>query len=160
MVYRFFRRKDFPILESLLYEAIFQPEGVTPLPRDIIKSPEINVYIQDFGTKKGDLCLFACLDDKVVGGIWVRILDGEIKGFGNIDAETPEFVLAIFKEYRNMKIGTGLMLQIIDMLSNEGYRQVSLSVDKANYAIKMYKKFGFEVVKENERHYVMALKLK
>ena len=33
---------------------------------------------------------------------------------------------------------------------------VSLSVQKANYATKMYLKIGFEIVKENEEEYIMV----
>ncbi|MDR1644390.1 MAG: hypothetical protein LBS05_00990 [Tannerellaceae bacterium] len=40
VAHRFFREGDFPLLEDLLYEAIFQPEGADPLPRNIIKEPE------------------------------------------------------------------------------------------------------------------------
>ncbi len=65
------------ILEDLLYEAIFIPEGVEPPPRDIIKNPEIDVYIRDLGSKKDDLCLFATIHDKIIGGVWVHILAGE-----------------------------------------------------------------------------------
>ena len=38
-------------------------------------------------------------------------------------------------------------------------KQASLSVQKANYAIHMYKKAGFEVVDENEEEYIMACRL-
>ncbi|MDR1552881.1 MAG: GNAT family N-acetyltransferase [Prevotellaceae bacterium] len=99
----------FRYLEKLLYEAIFQPEGAEPLPRDIIKKPEIDNYIRDFGKKRGDFCLFAELNGKTVGGAWLRILDGEPKGYGNIDSETPELAMAVFREYRHLGIGTGLL---------------------------------------------------
>jgi hypothetical protein len=33
-------------------------------------------------------------------------------------------------------------------------------VDKRNYAVKMYKELGFEIVRENEQDYVMMLKRK
>ncbi|MDR2651738.1 MAG: GNAT family N-acetyltransferase [Prevotellaceae bacterium] len=156
--YRFFGKDDFPLLEDLLYEAIFQPEGAEPLPRDIIKKPEIDVYIRDFGRKQSDFCMLAELNGKTVGGAWLRILDGEPKGYGNIDSETPELAMAVFKEYRNLGIGTGLMHYIIDLsFHSRGYKRISLSVDKANYAVKMYKKFGFEIVKENEQDYIMLL---
>lgn len=36
------------------------------------------------------------------------------------------------------------------------YSRVSLSVQKANYAAKMYLKIGFEIVKENEEEYIMV----
>jgi len=151
---------DLPILEQLLYEAIFIPEGVEPPPVEVIKQPEINVYIHDFGKKKDDYCLVAEIDGKIVGGVWVRILSGEIKGFGNVDDETPEFAISLFKEYRNQGIGTKLMREMIDYLKNKGYQQCSLAVQKANYAAKMYLNLGFEIIKEKEEEYCMRLKLK
>jgi RimJ/RimL family protein N-acetyltransferase len=160
--HRFFHQEDISLLEGLLYEAIFQPEGAEPLPRDIIKKPEIDHYVCDFGKKRGDFCLFAELNGKTVGGAWLRILDGEPKGFGHIDSETPELAIAVFKEYRNMGIGRGLMNNLIDLSLTQGlrYKQISLSVDKRNYAVKMYREFGFEIVRENEQDYIMVLKRK
>lgn len=147
------------ILKELQYEAIFIPEGVEPPPFEIIKQPEIDIYIRDFGTKKDDYCLVAEMNGKIVGGVWVRILSDEIKGFGNIDDDTPEFAISLFKEYRNQGIGTKLMLEMIDYLKNKGYKQCSLAVQKANYAVKMYKNVGFEIAKEKEEEYLMILKI-
>ncbi|GHU75420.1 N-acetyltransferase [Bacteroidia bacterium] len=131
------------------------------MPRDIIKKPELDIYIRDLGKKQGDFCIFAEFNGKTVGGAWVRILNGEIKGYGNIDSQTPELAIAVFKEYRHLGIGTGLMNNLIDLTFNSrGYKQISLSVDKANYAVKMYQKFGFEIVNENEQDYIMLLKSK
>ena len=157
---RFLCEKDLPILDDLLYESIFLPEGTEPLPRDIIKVPEIDVYIRDFGKKKDDLCLVAELNSRIIGGVWVRILAGEIKGYGNIDPETPEFAISMIKAYRRLGIGTALMKKMIELLKEKGYAKTSLSVQKENYAVKMYKKLGFEPVKENEHDYIMVLKLK
>jgi RimJ/RimL family protein N-acetyltransferase len=161
--YRLFRQGDFPLLENLLYEAIFQPEGTEPLPRDIIKKPEIYSAVRDFGEKQGDFCILAELNGKAVGGTWLRISDDETESYGHIDSETPELVIAVFKQYRNLGIGRELMCRLIDLTLTHnpgGHKQISLSVDKRNYAVKMYKKFGFEIVKENERDYVMVLKRK
>ncbi|MDR1120957.1 MAG: GNAT family N-acetyltransferase [Dysgonamonadaceae bacterium] len=155
--HRFFRQEDYPLLENLLYEAIFQPEGAEPLPHDIIKKPEIYNAVRDFGKKQGDFCLFAELNGKIVGGAWMRISDDEPKSYGYIDSETPELVIAVFKEYRNLGIGRELMHHLIDSAFKK-YKQISLSVDKLNYAVEMYKKLGFEIVKENEQDYVMLLK--
>lgn len=51
------------------------------------------------------------------------------------------------------------MNQLLDLLKNKGFKQSSLSVQKANYASKMYRKLGFEIVRENDEEYVMAIKL-
>ena len=49
-----------------------------------------------------------------------------------------------------------MMRTMLDELKNAGYSQASLAVQKANYAVKMYKKTGFRVVDENEEEYIMV----
>lgn len=39
------------VLEDFLYEAIFVPEGVQPPEKNIIKKPELQVYVAGFGKK-------------------------------------------------------------------------------------------------------------
>ena len=76
-----------------------------------------------------------------------------------IDDTTPSLSISLLKEYRNLGIVTELMKQILLTLKEREYKQVSLSVQKINYAVSMYKKVGFEVVRENEEDYVMFCKL-
>ena len=76
-----------------------------------------------------------------------------------IDDTTHSLSISLLKEYRNLGIGTELMKQILLTLKEREYKQVSLSVQKINYAVSMYKKVGFEVVRENEEDYVMFCKL-
>jgi uncharacterized protein (DUF1697 family) len=50
---------------------------------------------------------------------------------------------------------------IIDLTFNSrGYRQISLIVDKANQAVNMYRKSGFEIMKEYEQDYIMVFERK
>ena len=42
-----------------MYEAIFIPEGFEPPPKDIIKEPDLQVYVDEFGSKTGDICFVA-----------------------------------------------------------------------------------------------------
>ena len=151
--------EELGILDEMLYEAIFKPEGCAPFPRDVIQIPEIKVYIDGFGSRKDDFCLVADLNGRIIGSVWVRILAGEIKGYGNVDDQTPEFAISLLKEYRNRGIGTLLMQRMIEYLKNRGYAQTSLSVQKRNYAVRMYQNLGFEIIHENEEDYLMVLKL-
>lgn len=146
------------ILEDMLYEAIFQPYENNLLPREVIKQPEIGVYIEHWGNLD-DLCLVADIDGKIIGAVWTRILAGEIKGYGNIDDQTPEFAISLFKEYRNKGIGTVLMKEMIEKLKEHGYKQTTLSVAKDNYALKMYKNVGFKIIAEQEHDYLLLLNL-
>ena len=135
------KKCEIKLLDTFLYEAIFIPEGVPEPSRDIINHPDLQIYISDFG-KKDDICYVAEVEGKVVGVIWTRI----INDYGHIDDETPSLSISLLKEYRNLGIGTKLMKQIILALKEKGYKQVSLSVQKVNNAVRMYKKVGFEIV--------------
>ena len=148
------RKNEYSILFDFLYEAIFIPEGMDKPPKSIIEQPELQVYIEDFG-KKDDWCLVAEIKEKIVGAVWVRIMDD----YGHIDDETPSFAISLYEEYRNMGIGTALMRDMLELLKNKGYKQTSLSVQKANYAVRMYQKVGFEVIDENEEEYIMVYRL-
>ena len=145
------RENEYYVLSESLYEAIFIPVGMEKPPKAIIEQPELQVYIADFG-KSDDWCLVAEVKGKIVGAVWVRVMDD----YGHIDDEIPSFAMSLYEEYRNMGIGTALMRDMLEFLKNKGYKQTSLSVQKANYATRMYQKAGFQVVKENEEEYIMV----
>lgn len=48
------------------------------------------------------------------------------------------------------------MKSMLGCLKEHGYERVSLSVQKANYAVKMYWNLGFEAVRENDEEYIMV----
>ena len=136
------RSSEIDILRTMLYNAIFVPPGAEKPPFDIIELPEIIVYIENFG-REGDLCLVAETDGKIAGVIWTRLFTGPVKGYGFIDTTTPELSMAVLEPYRRRGIGTGLLTEMLNRLASAGYAQVSLSVDLANYAYRLYRKFGF-----------------
>ncbi|MCR5454155.1 MAG: GNAT family N-acetyltransferase [Bacteroidales bacterium] len=149
------KNEEIPLLDDFLYEAIFLPEVVVAPPKDIIYKPELQVYVEDFGKRKGDYCLVADVENKIVGAVWVRIMND----YGHIDDLTPSLAISLYPQYRNQGLGTHLMREMLQLLKNENYKQVSLSVQKANYAYRMYKKLGFEIVKENDEEYLMVCTL-
>jgi len=148
-------KEEYGLLDIFLYEAIFVPEGMSAPPKSIINQPELQIYVTDFGKKNDDIGLAAEVDKKVVGAVWVRIMDD----YGHIDNDTPSFAISLYKDYRGFGIGTALMKEMLHILKARGYKQASLAVQKANYAVKMYKKVGFEVVDENEEEYIMLCHL-
>ena len=148
------RKNEYSILFDFLYEAIFITEGMDKPPKSIIEQPELQVYIKDFG-KADDWCFVVEIKEKIVGAVWARIMND----YGHIDDETPSFAISLYEEYRNMGIGTVLMRDMLELLKNKGYKQTSLSVQKANYAVRMYQKVGFEVIDENEEEYIMVCRL-
>ncbi len=112
----------------------------------------MQVYVEHFGESKDDRGLVAEVDDKIVGAVWARIMND----YGHIDDKTPSLAISLYKEYRGFGIGTAMMKEILALLKSHGYNRVSLSVQKANYAAKMYLKIGFEIIRENEEEYIMV----
>lgn len=149
------KNNEYPILEDFLYEAIFIPEGVEKPSRDILNNKELQVYISDFG-KSDDNCLVAVLDNKIIGACWSRIMND----YGHIDDSTPSLAISLYPEYRGNRIGTILISEMLKLLKNKGYSKVSLAVQKANYAVKMYKRVGFKIVDDNEEEFIMICDLK
>lgn len=47
------KQNEISVLNTFLYEAIFIPDGVDAPPYEIINQPELQVYVTDFGKKKG-----------------------------------------------------------------------------------------------------------
>lgn len=95
------------------------------------------------------------INHKVIGAVWVRIMND----YGHIDNKTPSFAISLYKEYRGLGIGTEMMKQMLKILKKSGYKQASLSVQKANYAVKMYQNIGFTIFGENEQEYIMMIYL-
>ena len=147
--------EEISLLQDFLYESIFVPEGLPAPPKSIINHPQLQVYLSDFGKQKDDTGLVAEVHKKVVGAVWARIMDD----YGHIDDDTPSLAISLYQDYRGLGIGTALMKEMLRVLKDKGYRQVSLSVQKANYAVKMYRKTGFEVMRENEEEYIMLCRL-
>ena len=139
------RTEEIPMLDDFLYEAIFIPEGSPAPPRSVIEYEDLQVYVRDFGKKPDDRCLVAEVDGKVAGAVWTRIMDD----YGHIDNQTPSLAISLYKDYRNRGLGTQLMRRMLEKLKADGYKSVSLSVQKANYALQMYRNAGFIPVSDH-----------
>ena len=154
-VIRGLRKSETELLKEFLYEAIFIPEGAAAPEKDIIERPELRVYTEDFGSRKGDNCLVADFRGEVVGAVWTRIMND----YGHVDDDTPSFAISLYKEYRRQGIGSHLMVKMLELLKWQGYEKASLAVQKANYAVKMYENVGFKIVNENDEEYIMVCEL-
>lgn len=147
--------QEYPLLDDFLYEAIFVPEGVEPPSKSIITAPELQIYVKDFGTSKDDFSLVAEVENKIIGAVWVRIMND----YGHIDDKTPSLAISLYKKYRGQGIGSSLIKEMLSLLQAHGYKHVSLSVQKANYATKLYQKIGFRIIKEIGDEWIMTYNL-
>lgn len=141
------KKAEYGELENFLYEAIFVPEGILPPPHEIIFTPELQVYIKNFGEGMADFCFVAEFSEKIVGAAWSRIMHD----YGHIDDKTPSLALSVLKSFRRQGIATALMKKLLEKIFAENFNQVSLSVQKSNeIALNLYKKLGFKIFRENK----------
>lgn len=82
---------EYPLLDDFLYQAIYQPDTTNLALKSIINKPELQVYIKDFGRQKDDYCFCAEVNNRIIGAVWVR----NINGYGSIDDVTVEFAISV-----------------------------------------------------------------
>ena len=151
-IIRELRAEEYPLLNEFLYQAIFVPEGHLPPPRSILQKDELQVYVKDFGTGHADAALAAESGGRVIGAVWGR----DMHDYGHVEDGVPSFAISILPECRGSGAGTALMCEMLNLLQRRGFDKASLAVQKANYALKMYRGLGFEIVNENEEEYIMV----
>lgn len=150
------REREIPLLEEFLYEAIWQPVAGERLPREVVHNPALRPYVEAFGEREGDCCLVGEIGGRVVGAVWCRCL----YGYGWIDESTPELAVALRPEWRGRGIGTQLLRAMLEELRRRHVAAVSLSVQRANPAARLYPRLGFRVVEERDGEWIMRCELR
>ena len=151
--------QDLPFLKRMLYESIYIPDGMSPLPESVIESPELLKYHAGWG-RKGDMGLVVLFNNTMVGCIWLRLFKKPDTGYGYINDSIPELGMAVLPEYRGKGIGSKLLNVLLIKASEYGYNAISLSVNKHNKAINLYKRTGFVIYCEEDNAFTMVKHLK
>ena len=137
---------DQAFLWEMLHAALYVPAGAVPLPKSIVQEePTIRRYAEDFGSWPGDLGFIA--EDSSgasIGAVWIRRFSAHARGFGYVDAETPELSIAVVSAHRGKGVGTALLHELMQHCAG----RVSLSCDPANPAWHLYERCGFVAISE------------
>jgi len=135
---------DQDFLWEMLYQAIHVPAGMLPPDRAILHRPDLAKYAAGWG-RPDDLGFVAAeiTSRSPVGAAWLRRFSAGQPGFGFVDEATPELSLAVLPGHRGQGVGTLLLGRLLEA-ARLHYPAVSLSVDKQNPALRLYRRFGFE----------------
>jgi ribosomal protein S18 acetylase RimI-like enzyme len=133
---------DIPFLRDMLHHAYYwresDPEASEPVAR----------YVANFG-RGGDAAMIAIEDHKRVGAAWYRLFTRDEPGFAFLDEQTPEVSIAVVPSVRGRGIGSQLLEALMTRARQEGYRALSLSVERDNPSIALYERHGFRPVHED-----------
>lgn len=120
--------------------------------------PDIRKYFVHWG-RKGDIAFVAeSAQHELVGAIWSRLHITEYPGYGFIDEDTPELSMAVLPDYRRQGIGSRLLKHYLSEIKTQGYRKVSLSVERTHPAYRLYTRLGFRPIHKSG-HRTLMLKL-
>jgi ribosomal protein S18 acetylase RimI-like enzyme len=132
---------DEPILWEMLYQALQTGESETALSRDIVRQPEFARYVEGWG-RAGDAGFVAhdVENGQLVGAVWFRSPTGDA---------TPELAFAVKPGHRKHGIGAALLTQWVR--ANPEQSEISLRVAANNPSVRLYERFGFKVVRQNDK---------
>lgn len=138
-------RDDEPFLWDALYHAVHVAQGEAPPPRETVRRPELARYVAEWMERPDDLGVGAEAEGALVGAAWLRRWTGPDRGYGYVDAATPELSMALLPGWRGRGTGTVLLRRLLAE-ADEQFGAVSLSVSLANPAQRLYRREGFEPI--------------
>ncbi len=129
----------------MLVAAFFwRPDGPHGDVQSVLARPEVAHYVRGWPWP-GDLGVVA-EDGPMVGAAWVRLLPEHDRGYGFVDAETPELSIGVVSTHRGRGIGSLLLKALMVSARAQRHEALSLSVEPDNPARRLYERCGFQVV--------------
>ena len=136
---------DTPFLEEmLLLAADWRSEAPVRSVADIMSEPTLARYVVGW-PRPGDVGVVAEASGPV-GAAWWRFFKADDPGYGFVDAATPEVSVAVRRGWRGQGIGKELLPALIACARAEGIGALSLSVERGNYAVRLYERLGFVTI--------------
>jgi ribosomal protein S18 acetylase RimI-like enzyme len=155
MVVRRGGAQDVRFLRDMLHHAYYWKERKP----DAGPGP-VALYVKAWG-RPGDTAVIAIHDGFPVGAAWYRLFSSQQPGYGFVDERTPELAIAVVPNARGKGVGGALLEALLERALADGHPALSLSVDRLNDgAIKLYERYGFQKVAEDEDSVTMLCRLR
>ncbi|MBM0225243.1 MULTISPECIES: GNAT family N-acetyltransferase [Micromonospora] len=114
--------------------------------KEILTNPELAHYVTGW-MQPGDFGVIAVdLADRPVGAAWCRYLTAADPGYGYVSDDVPELTIGVVESWRNRGVGRALLRAVLYVAHDWGLQAVSLSVERANFAARLYASEGFHTV--------------
>lgn len=135
---------DIHFLRQMLYEAAYwSAESERPPLRQAMTEPAIRHYLEGF-RRPGDFGLIAESEEREpIGAAWFRFFSSDDPGYGYVADDVPEVTIAVVPEWRGKGLGGRLLQELLSCAHEAGLGRVSLSVNPANPAKRLYERLGF-----------------
>jgi GNAT superfamily N-acetyltransferase len=148
---RFALADDAELLRDMLVAAVNWEPG-RDVPRETALSDPHNAHYADGWPRYGDLGVVAVATGEAtrwapvpVGAAWLRYFTEDDPGYGFVGGDVPELSIGVAATQRGRGIGTMLIRRLLQEAGETGIERVSLSVERANPAMRLYEREGFRV---------------
>jgi ribosomal protein S18 acetylase RimI-like enzyme len=145
------------IQQMLVVAADWRPGRQSRTVAEVMSDPSLAHYAADW-PRAGDVGVIAEADVPV-GGAWWRFFAADDPGYGFVDSDTPEVSIGVHQAFRGQGTGRRLLETLIAHAVQGRVPALSLSVEPDNYAVRLYRRLGFEVVEGSGGSLTMLLRL-
>lgn len=150
---------DRPFLERMfLVAANWDPDRPARTMEEWLADDHTRRYIGDWG-RNGDVGFIAEADGLPVGAIWRRWYTTLEPGYGFLAEDIPEIAIGVDAAWRGQGIGARLLSALAEEARAAGLAAMSLSVEPANPATRLYLRQGYRIVSSTPSDLVMRLDL-
>jgi GNAT superfamily N-acetyltransferase len=137
--------RDNSFLTDMLLEAVnWSPEWKKKSRNRVLADPRTAHYIAGW-PRDTDLGVIAEADGEPAGAAWLRFLPADDPGYGFVSPDIPELTIGVAARWRGRGIGRALLRAIADRAGQAGIGQISLSVERKNFARQLYLSEGYQI---------------
>ena len=152
---------DLDFLRKMLFEAVYwRGDADRPGLEEGLAPPELAKLLAGWGHRDGDVGKIAVSGrGQPIGAAWYRFWNANNHSYGYISDDVPELGIGVVKDARGQGVGTALIQALLVNAHKQGIQRISLSVEKDNPAIYLYRKFGFKKMGRVDESWKMACDL-
>lgn len=149
---------DVVFLEDMLVEAANTPSHPSRSRAETLAEPAVAHYVEGW-PRATDLGVVAERSALPIGAAWLRYFDETAPAYGFVGPDVPELAIGVDAASRGGGVGRKLLRALFDAARARGIARISLSVERANPAARLYVAEGFTVVDRRQHADTMLLTL-
>ncbi|WP_439380517.1 GNAT family N-acetyltransferase [Amycolatopsis lexingtonensis] len=136
---------DGDFLADMLVAAVnWSPRWQPKSRRRVLADPHTAHYIAGW-PRETDLGVVAEADGERAGAAWLRFFPPDEPGYGFVAADVPELTIGVAAAWRGRGVGRALLHAVEARAKEAGIARISLSVERENFAQRLYLAVGYEV---------------
>ncbi len=85
------------------------------------------------------------------GATWLRFLPAAEPGYGFVAEDVPELSIGVAASWRGRGLGRALLRAVAAQARAQGIERISLSVERKNYAQRLYLSEGYRIVDSSDK---------